>query len=214
MHLRIEWVDWRNATCCNRQLLPALVIGRSRAVFWVDNINERCKHSSTTLTTPSRRSRPSSTREWCTGWKPITLSQLISSKAQPSQRNAKEHTVKPVVMSRCRTEQTPPFNWKLTAPLQNRPKPHPRISLNKTQSNNLHYIHNDYIKTYLQTQSMKWIGKGLAAEPEINFSGEEPPRDTSLPLTELRRRALQLAKFDSSQKLRGPFSYFLQRNFV
>ena len=56
-------------------------------------------------------------------------SQLISSKAQPSrcQRNTKEHTVKPVIMSRCRTEQisflcsTPPLNWKLTAPLQNTP---------------------------------------------------------------------------------------------
>ena len=36
----------------------------------------------------------------------------------------------------------------------------------------IYIIHNDYIKTYLQTQSMKEIGKGLAAEPVINFSGK------------------------------------------
>ena len=57
------------------------------------------------------------------------------------QRNTKEHTVKPLVMSKCRTEQisflcsTPPLKVDSSTPKHT--TPHPRISLNHL-SNNLH----------------------------------------------------------------------------
>ena len=152
VHLRIEWVEWRKATCCNWQLLPAPVIGRSRAVFWVDNINERCKHSSTTSTTPSPRSKSTSTREWCTGWTPITHpwqwekpTHIFESTTQPGARETQKNTqLKFNLLSWVDAGQSRyhffvpcTLELKVDSSTPKHTTPHPRISLNHL-SNNLH----------------------------------------------------------------------------